>query len=130
MRLRAYRRPLFRRSPFERHDAAGFTGLVRPRRIRRCVRVAALLTIIGTMHLARGGRSRWRPLLAGAVLTVLGVMMHASWWILVPIATMLFAYPLVVPARSDADRERRYELERQLQVYSIAVEVHSVVLPP
>jgi hypothetical protein len=80
------------------------------------------------MRLARGVRSRWRPVLAGAVLTVLGVMMRSSVVILAA-GLWFFAYALVFPASSDADRKRRYELERELPVYSIPAECHQVVLP-
>jgi hypothetical protein len=39
-------------------------------------------------------------------------------------------YPLLIPASSNADRKRRYELERELPVYSIPVECHQIVWPP
>ena len=135
MRLRADRRTLVTWSlsvnPAGRYDASGFTRLARTRRIRRCVRTGALLTVIGMMRLARGVRSRWRPLLAGAVLTVLGVMLRNSAWGLILAAGLLFfVYPLLVSASSDADRKRRYELERELPVYSIPVECHQIVWPP
>ena len=111
-----------------RYDARTFTRLARTRRIRRCVRTGALLTLIGLMRLARGVRSRWRPLLPGAVLTVLGVLLRSG---VVILATGLwfFAYALVFPASSDADRKRRYELERELPVYSTPAECHQVILP-
>jgi hypothetical protein len=135
MRLRADRRNLvtWRLSvdPVGRYDAPGFTRLARTRRIRRCVRIGALLTVIGLMRLARGVRARWRPLLAGTLLTVLGVVLRNSAWGLILAAGLLFfVYPLLIPASSDADRKRRYELERELPVYSIPVECHQIVWPP
>jgi hypothetical protein len=39
---------------------APFTRLARTRRIRRCIRTAALLTVIGLMRPARTVRTRWR----------------------------------------------------------------------
>ena len=135
MRLRADRRNLVTWSvsvdPAGRYQAPGFTRLARTRRIRRCVRIGALLTVIGLMRLARGMRSRWRPLLAGAVLTVVGVILRNGGWGLILAAGLLFfVYPLFIPASSDADRKRRYELERELPVYSIPVECHQIVWPP
>jgi hypothetical protein len=135
MRLRPDRRNLvtWRLSvdPVGRYEASGFTRLARTRRIRRCVRIGALLTVIGLMRLARGVRSRWRPLLAGTLLTVLGVVLRNSAWGLILAAGLLFfVYPLLIPASSDADRKRRYELERELPVYSIPVECHQIVWPP
>ena len=135
MKLRADRRNLvtWRLSvdPAGRYEAPRFTRLARTRRIRRCVRTGALLTVIGLMRLARGVRSRWRPLLAGTLLTVFGLMLRNSAWGLILAAGLLFfVYPLLIPARSDADRKQRYELERELPVYSIPVECHQIVWPP
>ena len=123
MRLRAHRRNLAMWSPSvdpaDRPDALGLTRLARTRRIRRCVRIGALLTVIGLMRLARGVRSRWRPLLAGSVLTVAGVMLREGAWGVILVAGLwFFVYALLTPATSDADRKRRAELERELAVYS------------
>ena len=132
VRLRADRRNRVMLSlsadPASRCDAPGFTRLAPTRRIRRCARTGALLTVIGLMRLARGVRSRWRPLLAGAVLTVLGVMLPSGTVILAA-GLWSFAYALVFPAGSGADRKRRYELERELPVYSIPADCHQVILP-
>jgi hypothetical protein len=135
MRLRADRRNLVTwrpsRDPAGRYEAPRSTRLARTRRIRRYVRTSALLTAIGMMRLARGVRSRWRPLSAGAVLTVVGVMLRNSAWVLI-LATadlLFFVYPLIIPAIHDADRKRRYELERETPIYSIPVECHQIVWP-
>ncbi len=135
MRLRADRRNLVTWSlsvdPAGRYGAPGFTRLARTKRIHRCLRIGALLTVIGLMRLARRVRSRWRPLLAGAVLTVVGVILRNDALGLILAAGLLFfVYPLLIPASSDADRKRRYELERELPVYSIPVECHQIVWPP
>jgi hypothetical protein len=134
MRLRADRRNLVTWSvsvdPASRYQAPGFTRLARTRRIRRCVRIGALLTVIGLMRLAHGVRSRWRPLLAGAVLTVVGVILrNGAWGLILAAGLLFFVYPLLIPASSDADRKRRYELERELPVYSIPAECHQIVWP-
>jgi hypothetical protein len=67
----------------------------RGRRIRWWLRTGALLAVIGVLRLARTARTRWEPvsLLAGAVLTVAGLMMStaAAFFagLLVLIATLL-----------------------------------------
>jgi hypothetical protein len=134
MRLRADRRNLVTRSlsvdPAGRHDAAGFARLARTRRIRRCFRTGALLTAIGLVRLAHGLRSRWRPLLTGAVLTVGDVLLfNGAWNLILAVGLLFLVYPVLFAASSDADRKRRYELERELPVYSIPVECHQVIWP-
>jgi hypothetical protein len=123
MRLRARRRNLVVWSPSvgpaDRYGAPRLTRLSRTRRIHRFVRTGALLTVIGLMRLAGAVRPRWRPLLGGGVLTVVGLMLRSSPWgvILVPGLLLLFSVPLT-PASPDADRKRRSELERELAGYS------------
>jgi len=71
------------------------------------------------MQLARGTRPRWRPLLAGGVLTVVGVMLRdGAWGVITLPGLWLLLYALLIPASSDADRKRRSELERELAAYS------------
>jgi hypothetical protein len=91
----------------------------RTRRIHRAVRTGALLTIIGLMRLARAVPPRWRPLLAGTVLTVAGVLLRGGAWgaVLLPGLLLLLSAPLI-PASPDADRRRRTELEHELAAYS------------
>ena len=64
MRLRPHRRNLVVWSPSvglaDKYGAPRFTRLARTRRIRRCIRTGALLTVIGLMRLARTVRTRWR----------------------------------------------------------------------
>jgi hypothetical protein len=71
------------------------------------------------MPLARAVRARWRPLLAGAVLTVAGVMWldGPGGMVLLPGLWLLLTAPLN-PASPEADRLRRTEVERELGVYS------------
>jgi hypothetical protein len=71
------------------------------------------------MRLAPAGRPRWRAMLAGAVLTVIGVILRsgAGGVILLPGLLLLLSGPLI-PASPKADRMRRAELERELALYS------------
>ncbi len=72
------------------------------------------------MRLARGARHRWRPLLAGTVLTVAGVMLRGGLWgLLITLPGLWFlVYTLLIPASSDTDRKRHAELARELAAYS------------
>ncbi len=101
------------------YGAPRFTPLARTRRIRRCIRTGALLTIIGLMRLARAVRARWQPLLAGVVLTVAGVTLRSGMGSLVFFPGVLFLLSaLLNPPSSKAARKRRSELERELAAYS------------
>lgn len=118
MRLRAHRRNLVVWStsvaPAGRYSALSLTRITRARRIRRFIRTGLLLTVIGVRAL----RPRWQ-LLAGVVLTVVGVTLRDSMWgaVLLPGLMFLLSAPLI-PARSDADRRQRSQLERELAAYS------------
>jgi hypothetical protein len=64
-------------------------------------------------------RPRWRPLLAGTVLTVLGVVDRQGTVGLVTIPGLLLLWhALLIPGGTDADRERRARLMRELAAYS------------
>jgi hypothetical protein len=87
--------------------------LARTRPIRRFIHTGALLTIIGLRRLARAARSRWRPLLAGGVLTMVGLMLRSgAWGALILPGIWFLGSALLVPANPDADRKRS-ELERE-----------------
>ena len=121
MRLRARRRNLVVWGPSG--GSAGRYGLparpARGRRIRRAFRAGALLMVIGLMHLARGVRPRWRPLLAGVVLSVAGFLLRSGAWVaLLPAGLWFLVYALLFTAGADADLQRRAELERELASYS------------
>jgi hypothetical protein len=126
MKLRAHQRNLVAWSPSagtaDRCGAPRLTRLARTRRIHRFIRTGALLTVIGLMRLARAVRPRWRPLLAGGVLTVAGLMLRSGAWGVVILPGILFLVSsLLVPANPDADRKRselERELERELAVYA------------
>ena len=120
MRLRSHRRSLVvwsqSASSVGRYGAPPFT---RRRRIRRWIGTGALLTVVRLMPLARAVRARWRPLLAGGVLTVAGVMWldGPGGMVLLPGLWLLLSAPLN-PASPKADRMRRPEVELELGVYS------------
>lgn len=121
MRRRHRRNLMMQSSPVDlagRHGALRYTRLARTGRIHRVIRIGTLLTIIGLMHLARAVRPRWRSLLAGGVLTVVGLMLRGvGGMILVP--GLLFLWDaLLIPASPHADSKRRAELERELAGYS------------
>lgn len=100
-----------------RYHAPAFIRVRRIGRTHRLVRIGALLTVITLMGLARVVRPRWRPLLAGLVLTVAGLMLRGSpaWGvILLPGLLLLLSTPLI-PGSPDADHRR---LERELAGYS------------
>jgi hypothetical protein len=116
MRLRPHRRNLVVWSQSASSaDRFGVPSFMRTRRIRRWIRTAALLAIIGLMPLARAVRGRWRTVLAGGVLTAVGVTMRdgPGGLVLLPGLWFLLTAPLV-PATRKADRVRRPELEREL----------------
>ena len=121
MRLRSHRRNLVVWS-----QSAGSVGrycappVTRNRPIRRWIRTGALLTVVGLIPLARAERVRWRLLLmlAGGVLTVVGVMLRGALSGAVGLPGLLFlASALLVPASPKADRMRRSEPEHELGVY-------------
>jgi hypothetical protein len=102
-----------------RYDSAGFTRPGRARPIRRCLRLGAQLTVIGLVRLTRAVRARWRPLLAGGVLTVTGVLLRSGAGGLVFIPGLLFLIyaPLMEAGPAEA-RKRRSELRRELAGYA------------
>jgi hypothetical protein len=80
--------------------------------IRRFLRIGTLLTVIAV-------RPRWRPLLAGVVLTILGVIdrQGPSSVLIIP-GLLSFWCALMTAGGTDADRERRSQLKHELAAYS------------
>jgi len=125
MRLRPRRRTLVVWSTYggpDRYALPWFTQVPRTRRIRRCIRTGALLTVIGLMRLARAVLADWR-LMAGGVLTVVGVMLRSgtAGVVMIP-GLLLLVVALLVPASPKPARARRAELERELGAYSTPAE--------
>ena len=123
MRLRPRRRNLVIWSPSacraERGRGLWFTRSARPRRIRTRIRTLGLLAAIGLIRLGTAARPRWRPLLAGTVLTVAGIVLRSGAPGIVMIPGMLsLLSALLVPVDPVAAGPRRRELERELAAYS------------
>jgi hypothetical protein len=122
MRLRAYRRNLVVWSPSvgsaDRYGAPRLARLARTRRIHWWIRTGALLMIIGLIRLARVVRPRWRPLLAGGVLTGFGVVAAAVWGLVLLPGLLFLVSAALIPARPKTDRTRRAEIEHELGVFS------------
>jgi hypothetical protein len=107
------------RCPDERGRGLWFTRPARSVRIRRRLRTAALLALLGALRLAAAARPRWRSLLAGVVLTAAGVVLRSGPAGVVMIPGMLFLVSaLLVPADPVTASPRRRELERELAAYS------------
>jgi hypothetical protein len=123
MRLRPQRQDLVIWSPSacraERGRGLWFTRPARPRRIRGRLRTLALLAAIGLVRLSAAARPRWRPLLAGTVLTTVGILLRGGAPGIVMIPGMLcLLSALLVPVDPVAAGPRRRELERELAAYS------------
>ena len=121
MRLRPRRRNLVIWSPSacraERGRGLWFTRSARPR--RRRMRALGLLAAIGLIRLGAAARPRWRPLLAGTVLTTAGIVLRSGAPGIVMIPGMLcLLSALLVPVDPVAAGPRRRELERELAAYS------------
>jgi hypothetical protein len=125
MRLRPQRRTLVVWS--QSRDTYRALRVMRPartRRIRRWIRIGMLLTVLRLLPLARAVRARWRPLLAGTVLTAAGVMLRGSTVgsvALLPGLLLLLSAPLM-SSTPEADRMQRSELERELAVYTTSAQ--------
>jgi hypothetical protein len=121
MRLRVHRRSLVVWSPSAgsagRYGAPRLTRLARVKRIHRWIRTGALLMIIGLMRLARAVRPRWRPLLAGGVLTGFGVVAAGVWGLVLLPGLLFLVSAALIPARPKTDRARRAEVEHELGVF-------------
>jgi hypothetical protein len=91
----------------------------RTRRLRRRIRALALLAVVGLMRVARVVGSRWRPLLAGGVLTVGGSLLPGgTGGPAVIIGVMVLISAPLVPSSPGAHRRRCSRLERELAGYS------------
>jgi hypothetical protein len=106
-------------SPADRAGGSWLTRPTRNRRVRRFIRTSALLTALGLMRFAGGAWPRGRLVLAGGVLTVAGIVLRSqpAGIVLLPGLLLIFSAPLI-PAARRADRERNFDLARELAAYS------------
>lgn len=98
--------------PANRYGALQYNRPARTGRIRRLIRIGVLLTVIAV-------RPRWRPLLAGTALTVLGFTERqgVAGLCIVPGLLLLWG-ALLVSDDTGADHERRCQLKRELAAFS------------
>jgi hypothetical protein len=83
------------------------------------------VTVAGLRRLAHAARSRWRPLLAGGVLTVSGLLLRSgAWGALILPGIWFLGSALLVPANPDGDRKRS-EPERELAAYARSAQLCS-----
>jgi len=83
------------------------------------MRTGVLFAILGVMRVAAAARPRWRPLLAGVVLTTAGIVLRGGAPGIVMIPGMLsLLSALLVPVDPVTAGPRRRELERELAAYS------------
>lgn len=109
-------------------DRHGGLRIRRSSRFRRWARMGMLITLLGLLPLARAVRPRWKPLLAGAALTVTGVVLRGSVpgsVVLLPGLLLLLTAPLL-PGTLPADRLRRSDLERELAGYWTNAQRHDL----
>lgn len=106
-----------------RYGPARVTAPARSGRIRRWLRTGLLLTIVGLRPVAAEVRLRWRPVLAGVVLTVAGVIYRSdpAGVVLLPGLLFLVSAPFI-PASPKADRVRHSALMHELAGYSTAAQ--------
>jgi hypothetical protein len=125
MRLQSHRRRLVVFSspadPARGHGASQHKRVARTGPIRRILRIGMLLTVIVV-------RPRWQPLLAGVVLTLLGVIdRQGPGSVLIIPGVLSFWRALMISGDTDADRERRSQLKRELAAYSTPAQRRELV---
>jgi hypothetical protein len=119
MRLRPPRRDLVVFGPpaepanrSGRYSALQYIRPARTGRIRRLIRIGALVTVIAV-------RPRWQPLLIGTTLTVLGLIERQGvFGVFIVPGLLLLWCALLTPGDTGADHERRCQLKRELAAFS------------
>ena len=125
MRLQPHRRRLVVFSspadPAVRRGAAPDKRVARTGPFGRFLRIGLLLTVIAV-------RPRWRPLLAGVVLTVLGVLdWQGPGSVLIIPGLLSFWRALMIAGDTDADRKHRSQLKCELAAYSTPAQRRELV---
>ena len=125
MRLQPHRRKLVVFSspadPAVGHGASQDKRVAHTGPIRRFVRIGMLLTVIAV-------RPRWQPLLAGVVLTAIGLIdRQGPGSVLIIPGLLSFWGALMTAGDTDADRERRSQLKRELAAYSTPAQRRELV---
>lgn len=101
-----------------RYAVLPFTQFTGTRLIRAAVRAGELLLVIVLMRLDRALETRWRTMLAGAVLTVTGAILRGGPGGLVLLPGLMFLlYGPFMPGDPDAGGKRR-TLKRELAAYT------------
>jgi hypothetical protein len=106
-----------------RYDISPCTRFTGSRRIRAAVRAGALLPVIALMQLEDAVPTRWRVVLAGAVLTIIGLVLRGGPGGLVLLPGMMFlSYSPFIPGDPDAGRKQRRKLKRELAAYTTSAQ--------
>jgi hypothetical protein len=124
MRLRPQRRGLVVFGPpaepanrSSRYSALHYSRPARTGRIRRLIRIGALVMIIAV-------RPRWQPLLTGTALTVLGLIERQGvFGVFIVPGLLLLWCALLTPGDTGADHERRCQLKRELAAFSTPAQI-------
>ena len=127
MRLRPHRRNLVvwnqSADSAGRYNISPFTPFAVTRRIRAAARAAALLPVILLMQLERALQGRGRVVLAGAVLTVTGLVVRGGPGGMVLLPGMMFLlYAPFMPGNPDAGCKKRLKLKRELAAYTTSAQ--------
>ena len=116
MRLRSRRRHVVLRSS-SAYQVGQYAVTPRPAAlsagpVRRFLRIGALVTVIAV-------RPRWKPLLAGAALTVFGLVEQSGMGFMTMMPGLMLLWgAAMIPGDSDADCQRRQQLVRELAAFS------------
>jgi hypothetical protein len=125
MRLRPHRRKLVVFSS-PAHPAIG-DGASQDKQVARTGPIPRFLRI-GMLLMVIAVRPRWQSLLAGVVLTVLGVIdRQGPGGVLIIPGLLSFWGALMTAGDTDADRERRSQLKRELAAYSTPAQRRELV---
>jgi len=118
MGLRRHRQIVVWSSSSGQPRALGFTRAPRSARVRWCFRTGGLLAVIGLLRVAAAILPRWRLLLAGVVLTTVGLILRSGPFSIVMLPGMVFlAAAAFTQTWPEEVRARRRALERELAAY-------------